>query len=187
MRKLTTKELNRLSIEEFKTVDKIPLVIILDNIRSQNNTGSIFRTADAFLLQKIHLCGITATPPHREIHKTALGATQSVSWKYFSSTADSIRELRSAGFKIIAVEQTTSSIPVDQFSPSENTGYAVIFGNEVQGVANDIIQDVDFCIEIPQFGTKHSLNISVAAGIVIWELYKKINNGLKRNHSTTLP
>jgi 23S rRNA (guanosine2251-2'-O)-methyltransferase len=179
MLKLTNKELNRLSIEEFKTIGKIPIVIILDNIRSQNNIGSIFRTADAFLVQEIHLCGITATPPHREIHKTALGATESVTWKYFSSTSDSIRELRSAGFKICAVEQTNASTPIDQFNPEENTRLAVIFGNEVQGVDDNVLKEVDFCIEIPQFGTKHSLNISVAAGIVIWDLFKKINKALK--------
>jgi 23S rRNA (guanosine2251-2'-O)-methyltransferase len=179
MRKLTTKELNRLSIEEFKTVGKTPIVIVLDNIRSQNNIGSIFRTADAFLLQEIHLCGITATPPHREIHKTALGATESVIWKYFPSTTDSVRELRDAGFNICAVEQTTASIPIDQFFPAENLSFAVIFGNEVQGVDENVIKEVDFCIEIPQFGTKHSLNISVAVGIVIWDLFTKINNTMK--------
>jgi 23S rRNA (guanosine2251-2'-O)-methyltransferase len=179
MRKLTTKELNRLSIEGFRTADKIPIVIVLDNIRSQNNIGSVFRTADAFRVSEIHLCGITATPPHREIHKTALGATESVTWKYFSSTIDSIRELRGAGFKIYAVEQTTSSISIDQFYPEENTKFAVIFGNEVQGVDENVIKEVDFCLEIPQFGTKHSLNISVAVGIVIWDLFKKVNNAIK--------
>jgi 23S rRNA (guanosine2251-2'-O)-methyltransferase len=177
--KLTTKELNRLSIEEFKKVSKIPIVIVLDNIRSQNNIGSVFRTADAFRVSEIHLCGITATPPHREIHKTALGATESVAWKYFPSTTDSIRELKDSGFKICAVEQTNASIPIDQFYPDVNTSYAVIFGNEVHGVADNVIQEVDFCIEIPQFGTKHSLNISVVAGIVIWDLSKKINKVIK--------
>jgi len=176
MRKLTTKELNRLSIEEFKTVGKIPIVLILDNIRSQNNIGSIFRTADAFILQEIHLCGITAIPPHREIHKTALGATESVAWKYFPSTTDSVRELKDAGFKICAVEQTNASIPIDQFFPEVDKSYAVIFGNEVHGIADNVIQEVDFCIEIPQFGTKHSLNISVAVGIVIWDLFRKTNS-----------
>ena len=179
MHKLKTHELHRLTIGEFKMVEKLPIVIVLDNIRSQNNIGSIFRTADAFRVSEIHLCGITATPPHREIHKTALGATESVSWKYFPSTMDSIRELKSAGFNICAVEQTTSSVPIDQFSPAENTSLAVIFGNEVQGVDNNVIKEVDFCIEIPQFGTKHSLNISVAVGIVIWDLFKKIYNAGK--------
>jgi len=179
MQKLKTHELNRLTVGQFKMVKKLPVVIVLDNIRSQNNIGSIFRTADAFRVSEIHLCGITATPPHREIHKTALGATESVSWKYFPSTKDSISELRSAGYNICAVEQTTDSIPIDQFYPAENTSFAVIFGNEVQGVDNNVIKEVDFCIEIPQFGTKHSLNISVAAGIVIWDLFKKINNAIK--------
>lgn len=179
MQKLKTHELNRLTVGQFKMVKKLPIVIVLDNIRSQNNIGSIFRTADAFRVYEIHLCGITATPPHREIHKTALGATESVSWKYFPSTKDSISELRRAGYNICAVEQTTDSIPIDQFYPAENTSFAVIFGNEVQGVDNNVIKEVDFCIEIPQFGTKHSLNISVAAGIVIWDLFKKINNAIK--------
>jgi 23S rRNA (guanosine2251-2'-O)-methyltransferase len=154
-------------------------VIVLDNIRSQNNIGSVFRTADAFRVCEIHLCGITATPPHREIHKTALGSTDSVSWKYFPSTTDSIRELRSAGFNICAVEQTTASIPLDHFCPAENRGCALIFGNEVQGVDENVIKEVDCCIEIPQFGTKHSLNISVSVGIVVWDLYKKINKATK--------
>ena len=176
MHKLKTHELNRLTVGEFKMVEKLPIMIVLDNIRSQNNIGSVFRTADAFRVSEIHLCGITATPPHREIHKTALGATESVSWKYFPSTTDSIRKLRDAGFKICAVEQTTASIPIDQFHPAVNTSLAVIFGNEVQGVADNVIQEVDFCIEIPQFGTKHSLNISVAVGIVIWDLFKKTNS-----------
>ena len=179
MHKLKTHELHRLTIGEFKMAEKLPIVIVLDNIRSQNNICSVFRTADAFRVSEIHLCGITATPPHREIHKTALGATESVSWKYFPSTADSIRKLRDAGFKICAVEQTTDSIPIDQFYPAKNTSFAVIFGNEVQGVADNVIQEVDLCIEIPQFGTKNSLNISVAAGIVIWDLFKKINNAIK--------
>jgi tRNA G18 (ribose-2'-O)-methylase SpoU len=171
MRKLTTKELNRLSIEEFKTVDKIPLVIILDNIRSQNNIGSIFRTADAFLVQEIHLCGITATPPHREIHKTALGATESVKWKYFSSTSDSVYELKKRGFPVYAVEQTNASAPLTQFMPELSSGIAIVFGNEIHGIDEGVLPEVQGCIEIPQFGTKHSLNVSVAAGIVIWYLF----------------
>jgi 23S rRNA (guanosine2251-2'-O)-methyltransferase len=176
MHKLKTHELKRMTVGEFKKAEKIPIVIILDNIRSQNNIGSVFRTADAFRVSQIHLCGITATPPHREIHKTALGATESVSWKYFPSTDDSIRKLKASGFTICAVEQTTDSIPVDQFFPAEKAGLGIIFGNEVNGVDEKIIDKADFCIEIPQFGTKHSLNISVAAGIVIWDLYKKLNN-----------
>lgn len=179
MHKLKMNELNRLTVGEFKMVEKIPIVIVLDNIRSQNNIGSIFRTADAFRVSELHLCGITAIPPHREIHKTALGATESVFWKYFPFTRDSIRELRDAGFKICAVEQTSKSIPIDRFYPGEKEGIALIFGNEVQGVDEDVIQEVDTCIEIPQFGTKHSLNVSVAVGIVIWDLFKKINNAIK--------
>jgi 23S rRNA (guanosine2251-2'-O)-methyltransferase len=179
MHKLKMNELNRLTIGEFKMIEKIPIVIVLDNIRSQNNIGSIFRTADAFRISELHLCGITATPPHREIHKTALGATESVSWKYFPSTMDSIRELKNEGFNIYAIEQTTYSIPIDRFDLPGNVKIAVIFGNEVQGVDENVIQEVNTCLEIPQFGTKHSLNVSVAAGIVIWDLFKKINNLVK--------
>jgi 23S rRNA (guanosine2251-2'-O)-methyltransferase len=179
MQKLKTDELNRLTVSEFRTVKKLPVVIVLDNIRSQNNIGSIFRTADAFRISEIHLCGITAVPPHREIHKTALGATESVSWKYFPSTIDSVMELKEKGYYICAVEQTTDSIPVDQFRPDENKSLALIFGNEIQGVGEEVIRHADDCIEIPQFGTKHSLNIAVAAGIVIWDLFKKINNAGK--------
>jgi 23S rRNA (guanosine2251-2'-O)-methyltransferase len=179
MQKLKTHELNRLTVREFKIVEKLPVVIVLDNIRSQNNIGSVFRTADAFRISEIHLCGITATPPHREIHKTALGATESVPWKYFPTTSDSVKELRSAGFMICAAEQTTDSIPIDQFCPPENKRFAVIFGNEVHGVDDRVLQETDCCIEIPQFGTKHSLNISVAVGIVIWEFFKKTNNMVK--------
>jgi 23S rRNA (guanosine2251-2'-O)-methyltransferase len=176
MNKLKNQDLKRLTISEFKDAEKLPIVIVLDNIRSQNNIGSVFRTADAFRVSEIHLCGITAVPPHREIHKTALGATESVTWKYFASTKNSVKELKTAGFSICAVEQTTESIPVDQFFPSETKKLAVIFGNEIHGVDDKVLEEVDFCIEIPQFGTKHSLNISVAAGIVIWELFKKMNS-----------
>ena len=179
MHKLKTNELSRLTVSEFKKIKKIPIVIVLDNIRSQNNIGSIFRIADAFRVSELHLCGITATPPHREIHKTALGATESVSWKYFPSTRDSLTELKNAGFNICAVEQTSNSIPIDCYDPPENAKIAVIFGNEVQGVNENIIQEVDTCIEIPQFGTKHSLNVSVAVGIIIWDLFKKTKNVIK--------
>ena len=179
MHKLKMHELNRLTVGEFKMVEKLPLIIVLDNIRSQNNIGSIFRTADAFRVSELHLCGITATPPHREIHKTALGATESVSWKYFPSTLDSIRELRNAGYTIYAVEQTSNSTPIHLFYPAENEKIALIFGNEVQGVDEKVIREVTKCIEIPQFGTKHSLNIAVAAGIVIWDLLCKINYAIK--------
>ena len=174
MRKLRTNELNRITVEEFKTVDKIPVIIVLDNIRSQNNIGSIFRTADAFLLQEIHLCGITATPPNREIHKTALGATESVKWKYFSSTLDSLNELKKNDFHVYAVEQTHDSKPLSQFKPEMSKGIAIVFGNEVHGIDEAVLPRVEGCIEIPQFGTKHSLNVAVAAGIVIWHIFHQI-------------
>ena len=173
MRKLKTSELNRLSVHEFKSARKLPVIIVLDNIRSQNNIGSIFRTADAFRCQAIYLCGITATPPHREIQKTALGATDSVSWKYYHDTLETIKELKIANYKIYAVEQTDRSIPIDAFDPDMHAGTAVIFGNEVSGIDDQVLMQVDGCIEIPQSGTKHSLNISIAAGIVLWDLYQK--------------
>jgi 23S rRNA (guanosine2251-2'-O)-methyltransferase len=171
MRKLKMSELNRLSVHEFKAAPKLPVVVVLDNIRSQNNIGSIFRTADAFRCQAIYLCGITATPPHREIQKTALGATESVTWKYYPHTLQTIEDLKSANYKIYAVEQTDKSLPIDNFYPGSASGIAVIFGNEVSGIDDQVLLHVDGCIEIPQSGTKHSLNISVAAGIVLWHLY----------------
>lgn len=173
MRKLKLSELNRLSVQEFKSARKLPVIIVLDNIRSQNNIGSIFRTADAFRCQAIYLCGITATPPHREIQKTALGATDSVSWKFYTDTLQAIQDLKIANYKIYAVEQTDKSIPIDSFDPDLHSGIAVIFGNEVSGIADQVLMQVDGCIEIPQSGTKHSLNISIAAGIVLWDLYQK--------------
>ena len=179
MRKLKNAELKRISVEEFKEKQKIPAVIILDNVRSQNNTGSIFRTADAFLLEGIYLCGITATPPHREIHKTALGATDSVNWKHFEDTSDAIKELKSMGFRIFAVEQADESISLINFTPREYEKLAFIFGNEVHGIQDRIMEMVDGCIEIEQYGTKHSLNISVSAGIVIWDIFKKLKYNLK--------
>jgi len=166
-------ELNRLTVEKFKAAEKIPLVIVLDNIRSQNNIGSVFRTADAFLLRGIYLCGITATPPHREIHKTALGATESVDWRYYDNTAIALSGLHSEGYIIIAVEQTNKSIPLDQFSPPPGKKLAFLFGNEVNGIEDHLLNYVDSCIEIPQFGTKHSINISVAVGIVLWDFLMK--------------
>lgn len=172
MRKLLNKELNRLSPEAFKEVEKLKVVIVLDNVRSQHNIGSVFRTSDAFLMEAIHLCGITATPPNREIHKTALGATDSVNWKYFETTEQSIDYLRKEGYKIFAIEQAEESISLENFKISKNEKIALVFGNEVDGVNEHIMQMVDGCIEIPQYGTKHSLNISVSAGIVIWEISK---------------
>jgi len=171
MRKLKTTEMNRLTIDEFKTAPKIPVVIVLDNIRSQNNIGSIFRTADAFRLEAICLCGITATPPHREINKTALGSTDSVSWKYFPETSVALESLHNKGYILQGVEQTNTSIPFHLFQPQKEKKYALIFGNEVKGLDEALIPLLDGCIEIPQYGTKHSLNISVAAGIVIWDFF----------------
>jgi tRNA G18 (ribose-2'-O)-methylase SpoU len=174
-KKLQNEELNRISVDSFKTASKTPLIIVLDNIRSLNNIGSVFRTADAFLVEAIYLCGITAQPPHRDIQKTALGATESVTWKYFDKTEDAISELRKDGCKIASVEQTEGSLFLDEFIPTENEKLAIVFGNEVKGVDQEIINSSDLVIEIPQFGTKHSLNISVSAGIVIWDLFKKLN------------
>jgi 23S rRNA (guanosine2251-2'-O)-methyltransferase len=171
MRKLKTIEMNRLTIGEFKKAPKIPLVIVLDNIRSQNNIGSVFRTADAFRLEAIHLCGLTATPPHREINKTALGSTDSVDWKYFPETSASLESLHNEGYILLGVEQTNTSTPLHLFQPQKKEKYALVFGNEVNGLDEAMIPLLDGCIEIPQYGTKHSLNISVAAGIVIWDFF----------------
>lgn len=175
MRKLANSELQRLEIEEFKKATKTPLIVILDNVRSLNNIGSVFRTCDAFLIEKIFLCGITATPPNKEIHKTALGATESVDWEYVKSTISVVERLKSEGIRVISVEQTEKSIMLNDFQPNLATKYAVIFGNEVKGVEQEVVSASDGVIEIPQYGTKHSLNISVSAGIVIWDLWKKLN------------
>lgn len=164
-------ELDRLSLKQFKNTGKIPVVIVLDNIRSQHNIGSIFRTADAYRISCIHLCGITATPPNREIQKTALGATESVCWKYFESTMQAIEKLKSEGYKIVVVEQAHGSINLRNFKSVDYGKIAIIFGNEVSGVDDEVMKVCDACIEIPQFGTKHSLNVSVSAGIVIWEIW----------------
>lgn len=173
MRKILNRELNRLTNEEFKETRKAPFVVVLDNIRSLNNIGSVFRTSDAFVVDEIHLCGITATPPHKDIHKTALGATESVDWKYFDDTKQSIDVLKEHGYKIFAIEQVESSIMLDDFKVIPNEKYALVFGNEVKGVDQDVVDICDGYIEIPQFGTKHSLNISVSAGVVIWDLFSK--------------
>ncbi|MCB9225158.1 MAG: RNA methyltransferase [Crocinitomicaceae bacterium] len=171
-RKLKLQELGRLSVDEYRTAEKTPLVIILDNIRSLNNIGSVFRTADCFRVSKIYLCGITATPPHRDIHKTAIGATESVDWEYVDSTLDLVRKLQDEGWQCYAIEQVENSISLEKFEPGTNT--AIIFGNEVDGVQQEVIDQCDGCIEVPQFGTKHSLNISVCTGIVVWDLYAKM-------------
>lgn len=175
MRKLRNSELNRLSVDEFKKTDKIPLVVVLDNIRSCNNIGSVFRTSDALLIEKIVLCGITATPPNKEIHKTALDAENSVDWTYFEKTEDAVAELKSSGFKVYAIEQVENSIMLPDFKPAKGEKIAVVFGNEVKGVQQKVVNSCDGSIEIPQFGTKHSFNISVSAGIVLWDLFQKIN------------
>jgi len=175
MRKLKLSELNRITVEEFKHSPKTPIIIILDNVRSLQNIGSIFRTADAFRLDSIFLCGITGTPPNKEIHKTALGATESVAWKYFEKTADAVLFLKNNNYSIYAVEQVEGSISLNEFMIPNSGNIALIFGNEVNGVEEDLLKLADGCIEIPQFGIKHSLNIAVSAGIVIWELFQKLN------------
>ena len=174
MRKLENSELNRKSIDDFKEASKTPLIIVLDDIRSWNNIGSVFRTSDAFLIEKIFLCGITATPPNKEIHKTALGATETVAWEYFENAIEVINKLKSEGVKVFAIEQVESSIFLQDFEIEKNQKYALIFGNEVFGVSQKAIEICNGTIEIPQLGTKHSLNIAVSAGIVIWDLFKKL-------------
>ena len=169
MRKLKVTELNRISAEEFKTVEKLPLVVVLDHVRSLYNVGSVFRSSDAFRVESIYLCGITATPPNAEIHKTALGAEDSVEWIYFKSTQDAVKQLKEQGVEVWSVEQVEGSVMLQDFRPKNNKRYAIILGNEVKGVQQDVVDMCDGCIEIPQFGTKHSLNVSVTAGILIWE------------------
>ncbi|MDP4600757.1 MAG: RNA methyltransferase [Polaribacter sp.] len=176
MRKLKNTELKRLTIEGFKAAEKTGLIVVLDNIRSLNNIGSVFRTSDAFLIEKIYLCGITATPPNNEIHKTALGATDSVDWEYAESTLSIVQSLRSLKVKVLAIEQAENSTKLNDFFPVKGEKYAVIFGNEVKGVQQKVVNESDLCIEIPQLGTKHSLNISVSAGIVLWDIFAKLNS-----------
>ncbi len=169
MRKLKNSELNRLNTEDYKKADKLPVIVVLDNIRSLNNIGSFFRTGDAFRIEGIYLCGITATPPHREIHKTALGATESVEWKYFDSTVEAILFLKENNYSIIAVEQTDNSTSLLDYSFLKHQKTALVFGNEIKGISEETLPHLEECIEIPQFGTKHSLNVSVSAGIVLWQ------------------
>ena len=176
MRKLSMEELNRLSPEEFKSSEKHKVVVVLENIRSMHNVGSVFRTADAFLIEAIYICGYTAIPPRKEIDKTALGATETVAWKYFPRSINAVDELRASGYKVFAIEQVENSISLESLSYHPSQGIALVFGNEVTGVEQEVISHCDGCIEIPQFGMKHSLNISVAAGIVLWEL---VRNNLK--------
>lgn len=175
MRKLQNDELGRLSIDQYRKSEKYPFVIVLDNVRSHNNVGSVFRTADAFRVEKIYLCGITAKPPHRDIQKTALGATESVDWIYYESTIDAITELKAHGYRILAIEQAEGSVELQNYSLDINGKYALIFGHEVNGVDQKVLDMCDTCLEIPQFGTKHSFNIAVSTGIVLWELSRKIS------------
>lgn len=175
-RKLKVEELNRIDIEEFKQAQKINLTVVLDNIRSQNNIGSVFRTSDAFRVKELMLCGITAIPPQVDIHKTALGAEDSMQWRYFDDTIDAISILKREGYIIFSIEQTENSISLEQLSIEEDKKYAIVLGHEVHGVQQSVIDASDGCIEIPQHGTKHSLNISVAAGIVIWDFYNLLKN-----------
>lgn len=175
MKKLKNEELQRISAETYKKSKKTPLIVVLDNVRSLHNVGSVFRTSDAFRIEAIYLCGITATPPHKDIHKTALGATDSVDWEYFENTENAIEKLRKNKYEIAAIEQTNGSLSLEKFNPDKQKKLAVIFGHEVKGVAQQIIDISDFCIEIPQFGTKHSFNISVSVGIVLWEIFRKLN------------
>jgi tRNA G18 (ribose-2'-O)-methylase SpoU len=173
MRKLQNSELNRLTPEEFTKIEKIPCVVVLDNVRSLNNIGSVFRTCDAFLVEEIFLCGITATPPHRDIHKTALGATETVKWQYFEDTLLAVESVKTKGYKIFAIEQVDDSISLADFEDLPHEKIALVFGHEINGVSENIVKIADGSIEIPQHGTKHSLNISVCAGIVLWEVFKK--------------
>jgi len=175
MRKLENSELGRKNNDEFKEAAKTPLIIILDDIRSLHNIGSVFRTADAFLLEKIYLCGITATPPNKEIHKTALGATETVAWEHYKNITDVITALKSEGIAVLAIEQVESAMFLQDFKPETGKKYALVFGNEVKGVSQEAVNLCDGVIEIPQLGTKHSLNISVSAGIVVWDMFQKLH------------
>lgn len=175
MRKLANEELHRLDIASFKTAPKTPLIVVLDNVRSLNNIGSIFRTCDAFRIEKIYLCGITARPPHKDIHKTALGATESVDWVYFENTLEAVQHLQRENVFVFAIEQALGASMLHQVVPQRNKRYALVFGNEVNGVAQEVVSHCDGIIEIPQLGTKHSLNVSVSAGIVVWDFFSKIN------------
>jgi 23S rRNA (guanosine2251-2'-O)-methyltransferase len=174
MRKLKNSELGRITVDAFKNVTKTPLIVVLDNIRSLNNVGSVFRTSDAFLIEKIYLCGITATPPNKEIHKTALGATESVEWEYVADTLELVEKLKKEKVKVLSIEQAENSTKLNEFTPEQNQKYAIVMGNEVKGVQQEVVSASDFCIEIPQLGTKHSLNISVSCGVVLWDMFNKM-------------
>jgi 23S rRNA (guanosine2251-2'-O)-methyltransferase len=174
MRKLANSELERKSVEGFKEAQKTPVIIVLDDIRSLHNIGSVFRTADAFLVEKIYLCGITATPPNKEIHKTALGATDTVAWEYQKDVLTTITTLQQQGVTVLAIEQVQNAVFLQDFVPQSSQKYALVFGNEVKGVSQEAVEQANGCIEIPQLGTKHSLNISVSAGIVVWDIFRKL-------------
>jgi 23S rRNA (guanosine2251-2'-O)-methyltransferase len=174
MRKLLNEELPRLSLEEFRHEAKTPIVLVLDSVRSHLNVGSVFRTADAFLVEAIYLCGITGTPPHRDIHKTALGATETVSWKHCASSVEAIKELKELGYLVISIEQAVSATMLDEFLPAKAQRYAIVFGNEVDGVSQEVVNLSDMVIEIPQYGMKHSLNIAVSVGVVVWDTFSKL-------------
>jgi tRNA G18 (ribose-2'-O)-methylase SpoU len=179
MRKLKNSELNRLSVDAFKNVEKTPIIIVLDNIRSLNNIGAVFRTSDAFLIEKIYLCGITATPPHKDIHKTALGSTDTVAWEHVENTLDLVEKLKAENIKVCAIEQAEKATMLNDFKIEADTKYVLVFGNEVKGVAQDVVDTSDMVVEIPQFGTKHSLNISVSCGVVVWDVFSKLTTNLK--------
>ncbi len=172
MRKLKLEELGRISSEEYKEVKKIPVVVVLDNIRSMHNVGAVFRTSDAFLIEKIYLCGITATPPHKEIHKTAIGATESVDWQYVEDSVSLVNELKNNDYTIVSIEQVENSVSFEKYDVDVTKKYAIVMGNEVDGVQQAIVDETDVCLEIPQSGTKHSLNVSVCTGIVLWKWYE---------------
>jgi len=176
MRKLKNNELGRITVDAFKAIEKTPLIVVLDNIRSLNNIGSVFRASDAFLIEKIYLCGICATPPNKDIHKTALGATESVAWEYVADTLTLVEKLKNENIKVLAIEQVENSTKLNTFFPEKNQKYAIVMGNEVKGVQEAVVNVADLCIEIPQLGTKHSLNISVTTGIVLWDLFQKLNS-----------
>ena len=174
MRKLRNDELDRISPDDYKQISKTQLIVVLDNVRSANNVGSVFRTSDALLIEKVYLCGITATPPNKDIQKTALGAQDSVPWEYLESTENVVMKLKDSGYKVYAIEQVENSISLETFEPTNNDKLAVVFGNEVKGVSQEVVDLCDGAIEIPQFGTKHSFNISVSCGIVLWEIFRKL-------------
>lgn len=175
MEKKSVLDLYRLSTEQYQQVDKLPFIVVLDNVRSLNNIGSVFRTSDAFLVEEIYLCGITATPPHPDIHKTALGAEDSVKWSYYQDTTEAVDKLHSLGYIVYSIEQVKNSISLESLILDRDQKYAVVLGNEVKGVQQEVVDKCDGCIEIPQFGTKHSLNVSVTAGLVIWDFFKQLH------------